>query len=161
VLEYSRVGPRQRPSAPVPLSHFGPQARKPALGVPDAIQQAPQIANDALSGGGGSVIVAGADRRGRRAPRGSPGGEVLGLNQRSHNKHSFARSSDTSVTPHGFPPPWTVASIGPVLINEVFSRVSLSQGFRLNKQKFLRPKLIENLRRFVCKSAAKLPAQES
>jgi hypothetical protein len=45
---------------------------------------------------------------------------VLGLNQRWHNKHSFAPSSDTSVTPHRFPPPWTVASIGPVLINEVF-----------------------------------------
>ena len=86
---------------------------------------------------------------------------MLGLNQKWDNKHSFAPSSDTSVTPHRFPPPWTVASIGPVLINEVFSRVSLSQWFRLNKQKFLRPKLIENLRRFVCKSAAKLPAQES
>jgi hypothetical protein len=59
VFERSRVGPRQRPSAPVPLSHFGPQARKLALGVPGAIQQAPQIANDALSGGVRSVIVAG------------------------------------------------------------------------------------------------------
>jgi hypothetical protein len=77
------------------------------------------------------------------------------------NKHSFVPSSDTGVTRHHFPPPWTVASIGPVLINEVFSRVSLSKWFRLNKRKFLRPKLIQSLRRFVCKSAAKLPARES
>jgi hypothetical protein len=95
------------------------------------------------------------------APKRKPRREALGLNQKWDNNHSFAPSGDTSVTPHRFPPPWTVAPIGPVLINEVFSRVSLSQGFRLNKQKFLRPKLIENLRRFVCKSAAKLPAQES
>ena len=74
MLEYSRVGPRQRPSAPVPLSHFGPQARKLALGVPDAIQRAPEIANDALSGGVGSVIVAGAGRRGRRTQEEAPAG---------------------------------------------------------------------------------------
>ena len=86
---------------------------------------------------------------------------MLGLNQKRDNRHSFAPSSDTSVTPDRFPPPWTVGSIGPVLINEVFSRVSLLAWFRLNKRKFLRPKLIQSVRRFVCKSAAKLPARES
>jgi hypothetical protein len=148
VLEHSSVGPRQRPSAPVPLSHFGPQARKPALGVPGAIQRAPQIANDALSGGVGSVIVAG-----RIAMAGTP--------ERKPRWVAVGAQSEMVNKAHRFPPPWTFASIGPALINEVFFTVSLPPWFRLNKQKFLRPRLIQSLRRFVCKSAAKLPAQES
>jgi hypothetical protein len=137
----------------------GPKRASQRLGFPAPFNER-RRSRMMLSAGGGSVIVAGADRRGQ-GPRGSPGGEGLGLNQKWDNKHRFAPSSDTSVTPQRFPPPWTVGWIGPVLINKVFSRVSLSPWCRLNKRKFLRPKLIQSLRRFVCKSAAKLPAQES
>ena len=82
MLEYTRVGPRRARQLLSRCLTSGPKRSSQRLGFPDGFNERRQIANDALSGGVGSVIVADADRCGRRAQEEAPAGRCWWLNQK-------------------------------------------------------------------------------